>query len=90
MVSWSGEPFIGISINYRLVSIYDDGDVSNYPRSIGALGFLPSNLSAAEDALNIGLKDQILALNGSRKTSQASVGTRTKLRYLVLLLVVIR
>lgn len=30
--------------------------------SLGALGFLPSILSAREGALNLGLKDQILAL----------------------------
>ncbi|KAH7084970.1 Alpha/Beta hydrolase protein [Paraphoma chrysanthemicola] len=43
MVGWSESPFIAVSFNYR----------------IGALGFLPSKLSAAEGALNLGLKDQI-------------------------------
>jgi carboxylesterase type B len=43
MVGWSELPFIGVSFGYR----------------IGALGFLPSRLSAAEGALNLGLKDQI-------------------------------
>lgn len=46
MVGWSELPFIGISFGYR----------------IGALGFLPSNLSAAEGALNLGLKDQVCLL----------------------------
>jgi len=43
MVGWSAEPFICVSFGYR----------------IGALGFLPSALSAKEGALNLGLKDQI-------------------------------
>ncbi|KAH8646236.1 acetylcholinesterase precursor [Xylariales sp. PMI_506] len=43
MVGWSEAPFIGVSFGYR----------------IGALGFLPSKLSASEGALNLGLKDQI-------------------------------
>lgn len=46
MVGWSGAPFIGVSFGYR----------------IGALGFLPSSLSAKEGALNLGLKDQILLM----------------------------
>ncbi|KAI1471608.1 alpha/beta-hydrolase [Daldinia caldariorum] len=41
-VSWSETPLIGISFNYR----------------VGALGFLPSAVSAKEGLLNIGLKDQ--------------------------------
>jgi len=44
LVAWSAEPFIGISFNYR----------------IGALGFLPSRLTAEEGLLNLGLKDQAL------------------------------
>ncbi|KIW46590.1 uncharacterized protein PV06_02255 [Exophiala oligosperma] len=44
MVGWSEQPFIAVSFNYR----------------VGALGFLPSSLSAKEGALNLGLKDQIL------------------------------
>jgi len=47
MVGWSELPFIGVSFGYR----------------IGALGFLPSKLSAAEGALNLGLKDQICLLD---------------------------
>jgi carboxylesterase type B len=46
MVGWSEAPFIGVSFGYR----------------IGALGFLPSRLSAEEGALNLGLKDQICLL----------------------------
>jgi acetylcholinesterase len=46
MVAWSTEPFIGLSFNYR----------------VGALGFLPSNLTAKEGLLNAGLKDQALLL----------------------------
>lgn len=46
MVGWSELPFVGISFGYR----------------IGALGFLPSKLSATEGALNLGLKDQICLL----------------------------
>lgn len=44
MVGWSAAPFVAVSFNYR----------------IGALGFLPSRLSAKEGILNLGLKDQIL------------------------------
>jgi carboxylesterase type B len=46
MVGWSEQPFIGVSFGYR----------------IGSLGFLPSKLSAAEGALNLGLKDQVCLL----------------------------
>ncbi|KAI0880778.1 alpha/beta-hydrolase [Annulohypoxylon maeteangense] len=46
MVGWSAEPFVLVSFGYR----------------IGALGFLPSKLSAEEGALNLGLKDQILLM----------------------------
>ncbi|KAI1781106.1 alpha/beta-hydrolase [Hypoxylon cercidicola] len=41
-VSWSETPLIGLSFNYR----------------VGALGFLPSGLTAKEGLLNLGLKDQ--------------------------------
>lgn len=41
-VSWSETPLIGMSFNYR----------------VGALGFLPSGLTAKEGLLNLGLKDQ--------------------------------
>ena len=43
MVAWSEAPFIGVSFGYR----------------VGALGFLPSSLSKKEDALNLGLRDQV-------------------------------
>ena len=43
MVGWSEAPFIGVSFGYR----------------IGALGFLPSRLSAKEGVLNLGLRDQM-------------------------------
>ena len=46
LVSWSEEPFIGISFNYR----------------VNAFGFLPSRLTAREGLLNVGLKDQALLL----------------------------
>lgn len=46
MVAWSSEPFIGLSFNYR----------------VGALGFLPSSLTAEGGLLNAGLKDQALLL----------------------------
>ena len=47
MVGWSEHPFIAVSFGYR----------------IGALGFLPSRVSAEEGALNLGLKDQICLLD---------------------------
>lgn len=46
LLAHSAEPFVVVSFNYRL----------------GALGFLPSTLSAKEGALNLGLRDQILML----------------------------
>ena len=47
MVTHSEEDFVAVSFNYRL----------------GALGFLPSAVSAKEGVLNLGLKDQILLLD---------------------------
>lgn len=44
MMAWAEEPFVAVSFNYR----------------IGALGFLPSSLSAKEGVLNLGLRDQIV------------------------------
>lgn len=63
MVSWSEEPFIGVSINYRysLRLLVLCVGLSTL-HSLGALGFLPSTLSAEEGVLNLGLKDQIHAL----------------------------
>ncbi|KAH7305424.1 Alpha/Beta hydrolase protein [Stachybotrys elegans] len=50
MVSWSEANFIAVSFNYRL----------------GALGFLPSSITAKEGILNLGLRDQILLLEWVR------------------------
>jgi carboxylesterase type B len=44
MVAWSEAPIIAVSFNYR----------------IGALGFLPSTVTADEGSLNLGLRDQIV------------------------------
>ena len=44
MVAWSEAPIIAVSFNYR----------------IGALGFLPSTVTADEGALNLGLRDQVV------------------------------
>ncbi|KAK0651474.1 Alpha/Beta hydrolase protein [Cercophora newfieldiana] len=41
-VSWAGEEMVGINFNYR----------------VGALGFLPSEVTAREGLLNLGLRDQ--------------------------------
>lgn len=41
-IAWADEPMIGINFNYR----------------VGALGFLPSSLTAREGLLNLGLRDQ--------------------------------
>lgn len=46
MVSWSTEPFLAISCNYR----------------VGALGFLNCGLTAKEGVLNLGLHDQRLVM----------------------------
>ncbi|KAJ7274442.1 acetylcholinesterase precursor [Mycena haematopus] len=46
MVAWSEKPFVAVSFNYR----------------IGALGFLPSNLSHDEGLLNLGLRDQVVVM----------------------------
>ncbi|KAL3462235.1 Alpha/Beta hydrolase protein [Aspergillus heterothallicus] len=46
MVAWSAEPFVAVSFGYRL----------------GALGFLPSNVTKREGALNLGLRDQVLLM----------------------------
>ena len=57
-VSWAKEPLVGINFNYRL----------------GALGFLPSSLSAQEGALNLGLKDQQLLFSWVRDNVTAFGG----------------
>ncbi|KAF5347154.1 hypothetical protein D9758_011094 [Tetrapyrgos nigripes] len=58
MVAWSEKPFIGVSFNYR----------------IGALGFLPSNITAEEGLLNLGLKDQILLMKWVQENIEAFGG----------------
>jgi acetylcholinesterase len=58
LVAWASEPFIGISFNYRL----------------GALGFLPSKVTADEGLLNLGLKDQALLLEWVQKNIEAFGG----------------
>lgn len=50
MVAHAERPFVAVSFNYRL----------------GALGFLPSRLSAKEGVLNLGLRDQTLLLEWVR------------------------
>lgn len=63
MVSWSGSPFIGVSINYRYVSSTVPSPVYGIEScgSLGAYGSLPSTLTEQEGILNLGLKDQIQA-----------------------------
>lgn len=58
MLSWSPEPFIAVSFNYRL----------------GALGFLPSSVSAKEGILNLGLRDQTLLLEWVQHNIEAFGG----------------
>jgi acetylcholinesterase len=62
MVAWSSSPFIGVSINYRL----------------GALGFLSSSVAARQQLLNLGLRDQILALQWVQKNIAAFGGNPAK------------
>ncbi|EYE94768.1 putative extracellular lipase [Aspergillus ruber CBS 135680] len=58
MVGWSEEPFIGVSFNYR----------------VGALGFLPSTITAEEGVLNLGLRDQILLFQWIQENIEAFGG----------------
>lgn len=58
MMAWSEKPFLAVSFNYR----------------VGALGFLPSSLSAKEGVLNLGLKDQILFLEWVQENIKAFGG----------------
>ncbi|KAM5344455.1 hypothetical protein ACJ41O_012991 [Fusarium nematophilum] len=60
MVAHSAEPFVAVSFNYR----------------IGALGFLPSGLSAKEGILNLGLRDQILLMEWVQENIAAFGGDR--------------
>ncbi|KAI0011627.1 putative extracellular lipase [Xylariaceae sp. FL0662B] len=63
MVGWSTEPFIVVSCGYR----------------VGALGFLPSKLSAEEGALNLGLKDQILVMEWVQENIEKFGGDANKI-----------
>lgn len=56
MLSWSEEPFLAVSFNYR----------------IGALGFLNSALTEKEGLLNLGLHDQILLLEWIQQNIEVS------------------
>ena len=58
LVAWSPEPLIGVSFNYRL----------------GALGFLPSKVTAKEGLLNLGLRDQSLLLEWVQENISAFGG----------------
>ncbi|KKY13968.1 putative carboxylesterase family protein [Phaeomoniella chlamydospora] len=58
MVAWSAEPFVAISFNYR----------------IGALGFLNSAVTAKENLLNVGLRDQVLLLQWVKENVAAFGG----------------
>ncbi|KAM0553183.1 hypothetical protein ACHAPJ_007470 [Fusarium lateritium] len=58
MVANAPESFVAVSFNYR----------------IGALGFLPSSLSAKEGVLNLGLKDQILMMEWVQENIEAFGG----------------
>ncbi|KAL0470632.1 Alpha/Beta hydrolase protein [Neurospora intermedia] len=57
-VSWADAPMIGINFNYR----------------VGALGFLPSALTAKEGLLNLGLRDQTMLLEWVRENVKAFGG----------------
>ncbi|KAM7208663.1 lipase 1 [Naviculisporaceae sp. PSN 640] len=57
-VSWAKEPMIGINFNYR----------------VGALGFLPSAVTAREGLLNLGLRDQQLLLEWVKENAEAFGG----------------
>lgn len=58
MVGAARRPFVAVSFNYR----------------IGALGFLPSGLSAREGVLNLGLRDQIVLFEWVRDNIRAFGG----------------
>ncbi|KIA75867.1 hypothetical protein HK57_00341 [Aspergillus ustus] len=58
MVAWSAEPFIAVSFGYRL----------------GALGFLPSGVTKAEGALNLGLRDQVALMEWVRENIRSFGG----------------
>lgn len=58
MVAWSEEPFVAVSFNYR----------------IGALGFLPSSVTAREGVLNLGLRDQMVLFEWVQENVKAFGG----------------
>lgn len=58
MMAWAEKAFVAVSFNYR----------------IGALGFLPSSLTAKEGVLNLGLKDQIVLFEWVRENISAFGG----------------
>jgi carboxylesterase type B len=60
MVSWSEQPFVAVSFNYRL----------------GSLGFLPSRVGAKEGILNLGLRDQILLFEWVQENIEAFGGDK--------------
>jgi len=57
-VSWAEDPMIAINFNYR----------------VGPLGFLPSDLTAREGLLNLGLKDQQLLFDWVQQNIEAFGG----------------
>ncbi|KAJ4419530.1 hypothetical protein N0V85_000971 [Neurospora sp. IMI 360204] len=57
-IAWADAPMIGINFNYR----------------VGALGFLPSTLTAKEGLLNLGLRDQTMMLEWVRENVKAFGG----------------
>lgn len=57
-VSWADDDMIGINFNYR----------------VGALGFLPSALTAKEELLNLGLRDQQLLFEWVQENIEAFGG----------------
>jgi acetylcholinesterase len=58
LIAASSVPIIGVSMNYR----------------IGALGFLPSTLTAKEGLLNLGLRDQVMAMQWVKENINAIGG----------------
>ncbi|KAK3943496.1 Alpha/Beta hydrolase protein [Diplogelasinospora grovesii] len=57
-IAWTDSPMIGINFNYR----------------VGALGFLPSALTAKEGLLNLGIKDQQLLFEWVQQNVEAFGG----------------
>ncbi|KAK0634955.1 Alpha/Beta hydrolase protein [Bombardia bombarda] len=57
-VAWADAPMLGVNFNYR----------------VGALGFLPSALTAREGLLNLGLKDQQMLLEWVKDNIEAFGG----------------